>query len=44
MTTCHGGVGHAGKDRDLNSHMEDTRNIDHNESTKSSETTIVFGG
>ena len=42
MTTHHGGAGHAGKDRDLNSHIEDTGNIDDNESTNSSETTIVF--
>ena len=26
MIICHGGVGHAGEDRDLNSHVEDTRN------------------
>ena len=44
MTTHHGGMGHAGKDRDLNSHIEDTRNIDDNESTNSSETTIAFRG
>ena len=44
MTTCHGAVGHAGKDRDLNSHIEDTRNIDDNESTNSSETMIAFRG
>ena len=44
MTTPHRGVGHAGKDRDLNSHIEDARNIDDNESTNSSETTIAFGG
>ena len=30
MTTCHGGVGHAGEDRYLNSHVEDARNIDVN--------------
>ena len=36
MTTHHGGVGHAGKDRDLDSHMEDTGNR--------SETMIPFGG
>ena len=39
MTTYHGGVGHAGKDRDLDPHVEDTRNIDDNESTNNSETT-----
>ena len=44
MTTHHGGVGQAGKDRDLDSHVEDTRNIDDNESTNSLETTIAFGG
>ena len=44
MTTHHGGAGHAGKDKDLNSHKEDARNIDDNESTNSSETTLVFGG
>ena len=31
MTTHHGGVGHAGEDRDLYSHVEDTGNIDDNE-------------
>ena len=35
---------HAGKDRDLNSHVEDARNIDDNASTDSSETTIALGG
>ena len=44
MTTCHRGVGHAGKDRDLDSHVEDVVNIDDNESTNSSETTIAFRG
>ena len=44
MTTHHGGVGHAGKDRDLNSHIEDARNIDDNESKNSLETTIAFRG
>ena len=44
MTTCHGGAGHAGEDRNLNSHIEDTANIDNNESTNSPETTIAFGG
>ena len=42
MTTCHRGAGHAGKDRDLNSHVEHTRNIENTESTNSSETTIAF--
>ena len=44
MTTHHGGMGHSGKNRDLNSHIEDTRNRDDNESTNSSETTIASGG
>ena len=44
MITCHGGVRHTGKDRDLDSHVEDTRNIDDNECTNSSETMIAFGG
>ena len=44
MTTHHGGAGHSGEDRDLNSHVEDTRNIDDNESTNSSETAIALGG
>ena len=44
VTTCHGGAGHAGEDRDSNSHVEDTRNIDDNESTNSSETIIAFEG
>ena len=39
-----GEAGHAGQDRALNSHVEDTRNIDDNESTNSSETKIAFGG
>ena len=43
MTTCHRGVGHTDEDRDLNSHVEDTGNVDNNESTKTSETTIAFG-
>ena len=38
MTTHHGG------DRDLDSHVENTWNIDDNESTSSSEITIAFGG
>ena len=44
MTTHHGGAGHADKDRDLNPHIEDARNIDDNESTKSSETILAFRG
>ena len=44
MTTHHEEVGHADKVRDLNSQIEDTGNIDDNESTNSSETTIVFRG
>ena len=40
MTTHHGGAEHAG--RDLNSYVEDAGNIDDNESTNSSETTIAF--
>ena len=44
MTTCHRGVGHVDKDRDLNSHVEDTGNTDDNESTNNSESVIVFGG
>ena len=45
MTTCHGGIGHRGKERDLDSHIDiitkgDTGGIDvgprhNNESTKS---------
>ena len=49
MTTCHGGAEHTCEDRDLNSHIEDARNIDmdpdhDNQSTNSSDTTIVFRG
>ena len=44
MTTHHRGAGHAGKDRDLNSQVEDTENIDGNESTNSSENVLAFGG
>ena len=44
MTTDHRGAGHEGEDRDLNSHVEDARNIDDNESTNSSETMLDFGG
>ena len=43
VTTHHGEMGPAGKDRDLNCHIEDTRNIDDNKSTNSLETTITFG-
>ena len=28
MTTCHGGAGHMGEDRDLVSHIEDTQDMD----------------
>ena len=44
MTTHYGGMGCAVEDRILNSHREDTGNIDENESTNSSESTIAFGG
>ena len=44
MTTHHGGMGYAGEDKDLVSHIEDARNIDDNESTNSSETMITFRG
>ena len=49
MTTHHGGTGHTSKNRDLNSHVEDTGGIDigpknENESTNSSDTTLAFGG
>ena len=44
MTTDHRGVGHAGEDRDLNSHIGDTRNIDDSDNTNSSETIIALGG
>ena len=49
MTTCHGGAGHTGKDRDFISHIEDTRGIDIGpnndiESTNSSDTTTAFRG
>ena len=49
MTTHHGGTRHTGKDRELNSHIEDTGVIDispdnDNKSTNSSNTTIAFGG
>ena len=42
MTTHHRGVGHRGKDRDLNSYVEDTGNIDDNESMNGSETLMAF--
>ena len=42
MTTCHGGLGHVGEDRDLNSHIEDAGNIDDTEGTNSSGTMIAF--
>ena len=49
MTTCHRGIGHTSEDRDLNSHIEDTRGTDKgpsndNESTNSLDTTLAFGG
>ena len=44
MTTHHRGVGQAGRDRDLNYHVEYARKIDDNESTNSSETFIAFRG
>ena len=48
MTTYHGGTGGTGKDRDLNSHIEDTGGIDigpsnDNESTNSLDTMFAFG-
>ena len=43
MTTCHRGMGHAGEDRDLDPHIEDTGNIDGKKSTNSSETMIALG-
>ena len=49
VTTHHEGTGHTDKDRELNSHIEDTGGIDigpnnDNESTNSSDSTIAFGG
>ena len=44
MTTHNGGAGHAGEDRDLDSHVKDTGNIDDNESTNSSEAMIASRG
>ena len=48
MTTHHRGTRHTSEERDLDSHIEDTRGIDvgpknDNESTNSSDTTLVFG-
>ena len=48
MTTCHGGAGHTGIDKDLNSHREDAEGIEigpdnDNKSTSISDTTIAFG-
>ena len=49
MATHHGGVGHPGEDRELNSYIEDARGIDidlnnDNESEQSSDTMVAFGG
>ena len=49
MTTCHGGTGHTGKDRDLASHIEDTGGIDigpkyDNESKNSLDIMLAFRG
>ena len=49
MTTHHGGTGHTGEDRELDSHIEDATGIDidpnnDNASTNSSDTMIAFGG
>ena len=49
MTTHHRGAGCISKDRDLDSHIEDTGGIDidsdnDNESTNSLDSTIAFGG
>ena len=49
MTAHHGGTGHTGKERDLNSQLEDTGGMDigphnDNESTNSLDTTVAFGG
>ena len=44
MTTHHRGVGHAGQDRELDFYIEDTRNINDNESTNSSETALALRG
>ena len=49
MTTHHGGTGHTGRDRDLNSNVEDTGGIDigpnnDNENTTSLDTMLASGG
>ena len=49
MATHHGGAGHTDEDRDLNSHVEDTRGIDlgsdnDKESANNSDTMIAFRG
>ena len=51
MTTHHGGVRHPGEDRELNSYIEDARDMDidvspdnDNESEHSSDTMVAFGG
>ena len=49
MTTHHGGTRHTGRDRDLNSHIEDTGGMDigpdnDTESTNSLHTMIAFRG
>ena len=49
MTTCHGGAGHPGKERQLDLYIEDARGIDighdnDSESEHSSDTTVAFGG
>ena len=46
MTTCHGCTDHTGKDKDLNSHVEDVKDTDIGpdndiESTSSFDTTIA---
>ena len=47
MTTDHGGTGHPGEDRELNSYIEDTKDIDigsnnDNESENSSDSMVAF--
>ena len=49
MTSHHGGTGYTSKDRELDSHVKDTKGIDigpnnNNESMNSSDTTIALGG
>ena len=49
MTTRNGGTGHTSENRDLSSHIEDTRGMDigpsnDNESTNRLDTTLAFGG